>query len=268
MHAMITSNMPAQTRTIETTDTAFATAFEAESYQIFRKYYGLLEKRRWSIDDVIPWEHINPAAVPLELQQLLYTSSLIESFTFTTTPNFLRKHSDKPWIISLQMARGYEECKHSNALWRYLECLGFPVDSTQLTALQQVPDSSDRLSLFERNTYAWLSEVETLYFYQALSNHVGEPVGQKLLALISQDESVHGAFLFDTMKLELSLDPGNIHMLHHIVTEYQNPSKESHYGAVIGESFQQARLWAEQVGASVQIARHISQKLALLMNAG
>lgn len=243
-------------------------AFETGSYHIWRKYYGLLEKRRWSIDEDIAWQQITPTPVPLAFQELLYTATLIESFTFTTTPHFLLKHADKPWIIALQMARGYEECKHSHALWRYLEGVGYPVAAAQLSAIQQEPDNSENMSLFERNVYAWVSEIETMYFYQSLSEHIPEPIGQKLLAMISQDESVHGAFLFDTIKLELSLDPDRIHTLHRIMAEYQNSATESHYGAVVGDRFQQARQWAEQVGASAQIGKHLAQKLASLTHTG
>ncbi|MGV3523314.1 MAG: hypothetical protein ACO1RX_03780 [Candidatus Sericytochromatia bacterium] len=242
--------------------------FENGTRAIYQKYYGLLEKRRWSIDEDIDWNAIERHTADAPLQNLLYIASLIESFTFTTTPNFLRKHRDKPWIIALQMARGYEECKHGNALWRYLEGLGYPVDSRRISAIQETPDPSEDLDLFSRNVYAWLSEVETTVFYHKASQTLTDPVGKQLLALITQDERVHGAFLFDTFKLQLQLEPQLLERYQQILQAYQDPSQESHYGAAVGEAlFAQVRDWAGAHGVAEEVGAFVQQRTGILLQA-
>lgn len=242
-----------------------AQTFNQGTKKIYQKYYGLLEKRRWSIDEDIPWDSSEQAEGDRRLQDMLYIASLIESYTFTTTPNFLRQHRDKPWIIALQMARGYEECKHGNALWRYLENLGYPTNEEQISSIQEVDDPYVDMDLFERNVYAWLSEIETTVFYRKVSEQLHDPVGKKLLALISQDERVHGAFLFDTIALELQLYPERQADLMRILEDYQKPGKESHYGVAVGaEAFAEVRQWATEQGVDDEVAQFVQDRLGKL----
>lgn len=239
--------------------------FNQGSKSIYLKFYGMLEKRRWSIDEDIDWAGIQSYSQDQDFQDMLYLASLIESYTFTTTPHFLRRHRDKPWIISLQMARGYEECKHGNALWRYLEALGYPCDDQRISAIQEVPDPYEEMSLFERNVSAWLSEIETTVYYRKVSEQLQDPVGQKLLSLISQDERVHGAFLYETLLLELQLWPERFARLQEMLQAYQDPSKESHYGVAVGqEAFAQIRAWANQHGLNEEVGQFIRQRVSSL----
>ncbi|HEY9843530.1 MAG: hypothetical protein ACAI44_32875 [Candidatus Sericytochromatia bacterium] len=241
-------------------------SFSQGSKEIYLKYYGLLEKRRWSIDEDIDWEGIEKRPQDRDLQEMLYIASLIETYTFTTTPNFLRRHRDLPWVLALQMARGYEECKHGNALWRYLEAQGFPVDEARISAIQDVPDSFETMTLFERNVYSWLSEIETTVFYRKVSEALSEPTGRRLLGLISVDERVHGSFLWDTILLQIQLDPALIQTFAAILQAYQDPSKESHYGAAVGEAiFKEVRQWAHGVGVDQEVAEFVGQKVKGLM---
>lgn len=243
-------------------------SFAQGSKNIYLKYYGLLEKRRWSIDEDLAWSQVEQHAADRPLLEMLYIASLIESYTFTTTPNFLRRHRDLPWIIALQMARGYEECKHGNALWRYLEAQGFPVEEERITAIQDVPDNFEGMSLFERNLYSWLSEIETTVFYRKVSEALVDPVGKRLLALISADERVHGSFLWDTLLLQMQLEPGLTQRFGEILQAYQDPGEESHYGAAVGEAiFRQVREWANQVGVADEVAAFVGSKVAALQKA-
>jgi len=242
-------------------------AFQAGSKDIYLKYYGLMEKRRWAIDSDLNWAEMQTEKADRPLQEMLYIASLIESYTFTTTPLFLQRHKDLPWIISLQMARGYEECKHGNALWRYLENLGYPVLETDLIEIQQVPDKFEGMTLFERNLYSWLSEIETTVFYRKVSEQLADPLGKNLLSLISADERVHGSFLLETIKLELGLNPGLVQNLQQILVDYQNPEKESHYGSAVGEAtFREVRQWANQNGVTEEVGEHVKQKIATLLH--
>lgn len=245
-------------------------AFNQASKRIYLKYYGLLEKRRWAIDQDIHWDQIESHAEDRELLDMLYLASLIESYTFTTTPHFLRRYRHLPWIIALQMARGYEECKHGNALWRYLEGQGFPVDEQDISAIQEVPDSFEEIDLFARNVLSWLSEVETTVFYHRASEQLKDPVGKSLLALISQDERVHGSFLYETILAQIQAEgPARQADLQQILSDYQNPDKESHYGAAVGaENFARIRNWATQEGLNQMVAEFVGQRVRQLMQAG
>lgn len=241
--------------------------FQAGTKEIYLKYYGLMERRRWCIDTDLAWNEITLHAADQPLQDMLYIASLIESYTFTTTPLFLRRYHHLPWIISLQMARGYEECKHSNALWRYLEGLGYPVSEQDLTHIQEVPDKFETMSLFARNVYSWLSEIETTVFYRKVSEQLRDPVGKTLLSLISADERVHGAFLLDTLRLELTLNPTLVSDFQRILQDYQNPHSESHYGAVVGEAtFGELRNWANQQGVAQEVAAFVHTKVNTLLH--
>ncbi len=243
--------------------------FNQASKVIYMKYYGLLEKRRWAIDQDIDWDQIEDHPQDQPLLEMLYIASLIETYTFTTTPNFLRRYRHLPWIIALQMARGYEECKHGNALWRYLEAKDFPVDEAQISAIQEVPDSFEGMDLFARNVLSWLSEVETTVFYRKVSERLLDPVGKSLLALISQDERVHGSFLYETILAQIQSDGAErLAQLQEILIDYQNPNKESHYGAAVGaESFAQIREWANQAGVNDEVSEFVAQRTRQLMQA-
>lgn len=241
--------------------------FQMGTKEIYLKYYGLMERRRWSIDTDLAWNEITRQAADQPLQQMLYIAALIESYTFTTTPLFLRRHRDLPWIMALQMARGYEECKHGNALWRYLEGLGYPVREQDLSEIQEVPDKFENMSLFARNVYSWLSEIETTVFYRKVSEQLRDPVGRTLLSLISADERVHGAYLLDTLRLELELNPALLPEFQRILQEYQDPGSESHYGAAVGEAaFGALRDWANQQGVAQEVAEFVGSKVSALLN--
>ena len=244
-------------------------AFNQASKTIYLKYYGLLEKRRWSMDEDIAWDQITSQPEDQDLLEMLYTASLIETYTFTTTPNFLRRYRHLPWIIALQMARGYEECKHGNALWRYLEGQGFPVNEQEISEIQEVDDSFESMDLFARNVLSWLSEIETTVFYRKASEQISDPVGKHLLALISQDERVHGSFLYETILAQIQADgPQRLAQLQQLLADYQNPEQESHYGAAVGaENFGRIRAWANTVGANQEISDFVSQRVRQLMQA-
>ena len=50
-----------------------------------------------------------------------------------------------------------------------------------------------------------------------------------------------------------------------ILQAYQDPAKESHYGAAVGEAiFRRVRAWANTRGVEAEVAAFVGQKVAAL----
>jgi hypothetical protein len=67
--------------------------------------------------------------------------------------------------------------------------------------------------------------------------------------------------------LQIQLDPALMQTFGAILQAYQDPNKESHYGAAVGEAvFRQLRHWAKAAGVEQEVAEFVGSKVTSLHN--
>lgn len=240
-------------------------------YDLYVKYHGLGEKRRWNLEEDVAWNEIDPTKANAELAQLLKIGALVESFSYQNCARFFRAHRAIPWLIGWKVMNLYEENKHHYSILRYAQALGIPVEEEEIVAIQHGYDHSEdlkdsqwtRADLLEELVLAWISEIETAVWYGLTSKHIGEPVGEKLFKLIAQDEHFHAAYYNEVITRMIEEDPERqMAKIMAVVKGYQEGGKDEHYGVVIGrETFARVRSTMEELGAVEQIKTLVGSKL-------
>jgi acyl-[acyl-carrier-protein] desaturase len=181
-------------------------------YRLYRDFFRRAErKRRWSVDDDIPWDRVNRHMDPA-------VADVVESFCAVELylPDYISKalpmiRANRGWAW-FHANWGYEESKHSLALGDWLLHSGSRTES-QLAELEsqvfahewQLPhDSASGLLI-----YAMVQELATWVHYKNLRRRVderGDPALSHLLGLISVDERAHHSFYTQVVRLFLQLD--------------------------------------------------------------
>ena len=204
----------------------------AKLYQLFRDYFRLAEKkRRWSVDDDIPWDQCNRG-----LQGVV--ADVVETFCAVELylPDFLSKlipqvraNRGRAWFLANW---GYEESKHSMVLGDWLLKSHHRSDEqmadldTQIFAKEyKLPSDSAQGML----CYAMMQELATWLHYTHLRTIVknlgGDPALDKVLLLISIDERAHYDFFRKAVLLYLDYDrEGTLEQLRHVVYNFSMPA--------------------------------------------
>lgn len=170
--------------------------------------------------DTIPWNRIkdyplNPAFVPV----LLYMRD-VEYFTDMYYRDLLRTPTGRDPVIKKFMDRwSVEEMQHADLLNRFLNEAGITTsENWQAEIRARVPRqyalNSSLLyyavkpfgKYFHGAHMVWgaINEITTLQGYRRLSQLAGNPVLQKLLAGIMQEEAVHSSFYWNIARLKLA----------------------------------------------------------------
>ena len=193
--------------------TAFACSdLEADLYRLYREFFSLAEKkRRWSLDEDIPWAKCNPALNPA-------IADVVESFLAVELylPDYVASAMTL-WRPSRACAWfyanwGYEESKHSLALGDWLLRSGMRSEE-EMTDLEgrvlqhrwEVPLDSAVGML----AYAMVQELATGLNYRNLHRKVkeeGDPALYRLLGFLGVDEQAHYNFFLKAVKLFLRHD--------------------------------------------------------------
>jgi acyl-[acyl-carrier-protein] desaturase len=181
-------------------------------YRLFREFFRRAErKRRWSVDDDIPWDRVNASMDPA-------VADVVESFCAVELylPDYVGKalpmiRANRGWS-AFHVNWGYEESKHSLALGDWLLRSGLRTDG-------QMSDLADQVSAHEWDLphdsppgmliYAMVQELATWVHYRNLKRQIdglGDPALSCLLGLISVDERAHHAFYAQVVRLFLELD--------------------------------------------------------------
>ncbi len=181
-------------------------------YRLFRNFFRRAErKRRWSVDDDIPWDQVNRRMDPA-------VADVVESFCAVELylPDYISKalpmiRANRGWAW-FHANWGYEESKHSLALGDWLLRSGMRSDEqmadleSQLFAHEwELPHDSPAGMLI----YAMVQELATWIHYRNLRRRVderGDPALSHLLGLISVDERAHHSFYAEVVRLFLKLD--------------------------------------------------------------
>lgn len=182
-------------------------------FESFMKYFQNAEdRRRWDIEQDIPWEKVSANASDL-------TADIVESFSAVEMylPDYthrimqlVRQSRGRAWF---QANWGYEESKHSMVLEEWLIRSGKRTEeqvrefeNQLLGAEWQLPFDSARQMII----YTMIQEMATGLNYTNLRRRAeqeGDEALQRTLRWVSADESAHYNFFRKGVKAYLSLEP-------------------------------------------------------------
>ncbi len=206
-------------------------AVRAGLYRLYREFFSLAErKRRWSLEDDIPWAQCNRAMCP-EVADVVESFCAVELYL----PDYVGKalpmiRANKGWAW-FHANWGYEESKHSLALGDWLLKSGLRSDEQMADMEGEVfahewglPQDSAAGMLI----YAMVQELATFLHYRNLRRKVdewGDPALSKLLGLIAVDERAHHAFYRSVVQLFLELDrQETLEQLKRVVLNFKMPA--------------------------------------------
>jgi acyl-[acyl-carrier-protein] desaturase len=204
---------------------------EKEYYRLYRDFlYKAERKRRWSLDDDIPWDQVNRNVNPA-------IATVVESFCAVELylPDYMARNlprmRDRRGRAFFYTNWGYEESKHSLALGDWLIRSGARTE-------EQIADLERQVFAHEWNLptddplgmvmYGMVQELATWLNYRNLRQHVdthGDPALSKLLGYVCRDERAHSAFYQGISELYLERDrPGAIESLRRVMASFSMPA--------------------------------------------
>jgi len=201
-------------------------------YRLYREFFDRAEKkRRWSLENDIPWHQCNPSLDPV-------IADVVESFCAVEMylPDYIAKalpiiRTNRGWAW-FHANWGYEESKHSLALSDWLLRSGHRTD-------EQMADLEGQVFAHEWNlpedspsgmvVYAMAQELATWVHYRNLRERVGEhggdPALSRLLELIAIDERSHHAFYRRVVQHFLEVDrAGTLEQLRRVLHSFAMPA--------------------------------------------
>jgi len=200
-------------------------------YRLYREFFDRAErKRRWSLEDDIPWDQVNRSMDPS-------VADVVESFCAVELflPDYITKafplfRVNRGWSW-FHANWGYEESKHSLALGDWLLRSGLRSEE-QMADLEnhlfdhewEVPQDSAQGVLI----YGMVQELATWLNYRNLRQKVderGDPALSRILELIAVDERAHHAFYRRVVELFLELDrPATLEQLRRVLHGFAMPA--------------------------------------------
>ena len=190
------------------------------------------EKRRWNLQQDIPWAEVKRGG---EVGEDLV--SIVESFWAVEMyiPDYnaklvsmFRKHRGFSWF---QLNWGYEESKHSRAIEEWLLRSGHRTE-------KQIEEFTDRLFQKEWNPpfdnprrmfiYTTIQELATQVNYLGLKKLCAEAKDaalDKVLLLVAADEGNHHRFFSDVVKIFMDADrAGTLEDLAYVFQKFEMPA--------------------------------------------
>jgi acyl-[acyl-carrier-protein] desaturase len=212
--------------------TQFPPEVEADFWRLFREFFNKAErKRRWRIEDDIPWDQCNPhldPAVADVVESFCAVELYLPDYTGKILP-VVRKSKGRAWFYANW---GYEESKHSIALGDWLLRSGHRSEG-QMADLEEdvfrhewnLPQDSHLGML----AYAMVQEHATFLNYRNLRQRVGErggdPALEQLLKLVAIDEKAHHSFFKDCVLLWLKYDrEATLEQLRRVMNNFAMPA--------------------------------------------
>jgi acyl-[acyl-carrier-protein] desaturase len=201
-------------------------------YRLYRDFFDRAEKkRRWSLQDDIPWDQCNRSLAPA-------IADVVESFCTIEMylPDYIAKalpliRANRGWAW-FHANWGYEESKHSLALNDWLLRSGHRTDEQMADLEGQVFDHEWNLpqdNAAGMLVYAMAQELATWVHYRNLRErvreHGGDPALSRLLELIAIDERSHHAFYRRVVQHFLEVDrPGTLEQLRRVLHNFAMPA--------------------------------------------
>ncbi|MBI1831574.1 MAG: acyl-ACP desaturase [Planctomycetes bacterium] len=186
---------------------------ETALWRLFRDFFRKAEKkRRWSLDEDIPWDQCNRNLDPA-IADIVESFCAVELFLPDYIPKFLglnRTSRGRAWFLANW---GYEELKHSMALGDWLLRSGQRSDEQMFDLERQVQAREWHLPMDSGTgmiVYAMTQELATWLNYRNLRRRVqekgGDPALEQLLMFIAVDERAHHSFFLECVQLFLQYD--------------------------------------------------------------
>jgi hypothetical protein len=214
---------------------------------IYEDYYVVSELSRWSPEQDVPWDLLDPGAAreQPEILEQLRESALIEAMHPITTKHLmglLWDDVDATSILSVELFEGFV---HFYVLRRYLDAIGYepPITDAEIVqarrkaadAVESEPDLTQELVNFI------FSEHFAAYYFVRLRQRAREPVLRKVAHLIARDEFRHTQISQDLLKRRIESDQASVERVLDAAVNFR------HYGAMAVEEvpvFQRSDLWA------------------------
>jgi len=209
-----------------------AAPIQDRMYQLFREYFYLAEKkRRWILEDDIPWDQCSKRSVNPAIADVLETFCAVELYLPDYLSKGIAQARDSRATCWVMANWGYEEAKHSLAMEDWLLRSGMRTD-------EQLADLHSEVFSFEWNLphdspcgmvcYAMFQELATWVHYSNLRRLVNEkqdPALHRLLTLISIDERAHHDFYRRLVQIHLDCDrEGTLEQLRRVINTFQMPA--------------------------------------------
>ncbi|VTS05557.1 acyl-ACP desaturase [Tuwongella immobilis] len=205
---------------------------EEAYYRLYREFFRRAERRRrWSVDEDIPWESANPNLAP-EVADVVESFCAVELYL----PDYIakaiplaRSSRGRVWFHANW---GYEESKHSMALGDWLLKSGQRSEE-QLADLEsglyQHQWNLPRESPLGMVVYGMAQELATWLHYRNLRNRLdslgGDPALDKLLGFIATDERAHYDFYRQIVLMYLERDRAStIAELRQVLHDFSMPA--------------------------------------------
>jgi acyl-[acyl-carrier-protein] desaturase len=205
---------------------------QAEVFRLYREYFNHAErKRRWSLEDGIPWDQCNRALDPA-VAEVVQTFCSVELFL----PDYLSKllpqvraSRGRAWFLANW---GYEESKHALALGDWLLRSGQRSDEQMADMESELFENEYMLphdSALGMLCYTVFQELATWLHYKnlrgVLARSGGDPALDRVLLLLSIDERAHYDFFMRLTRLYLEIDrPATLDQLRRVVNTFQMPA--------------------------------------------
>lgn len=204
---------------------------EKEVYLLFRDFFDKAEKkRRWNINDDIPWDKCNRNLNPV-IADVIETFCAVELYLPDYTSKILplvRTSKGRAWFYANW---GYEESKHSITLGDWLLKSGHRTE-------EYMTDLEEKVFKREWNlpqdnqigmlAYAMVQEQATFLNYKKLKNRVEsmerDPALETLLDYVSIDEKAHFGFFRDVLRIYMKQDRDAVILqLRRVMNEFAMP---------------------------------------------
>ena len=201
-------------------------------YELFREVFYLAErKRRWVIEDDIPWDKCRKSPVDPAIADVLETFCAVELYLPDYLSKGIAQARDSRATAWVMANWGYEESKHSLAMEDWLLKSGMRTD-------EQLADLHAEVFSFEWNLphdsacgmvcYAMFQELATWLHYVNLRNLVKkneDPALHRLLTLISVDERAHHDFYRRLVQIHLDCDrEATLEQIRRVINTFQMPA--------------------------------------------
>lgn len=214
-------------------------SLEKRLSEIHLRHKKQVEKQEWNFYDYMPWEREAKDENSIELPNSLVTAIETSMLTELNLPWYTTYLSDmfKKGLAPLQdfiYDWVSEEEQHSTALETYL-VLNSSVERNKLTSLKKEMLVSGWDSTLAHPVavmaYTSIQELATVVFYRniALNAKQYDPVLERLLIRLADDESLHYAFYNQAIEAHLELDPDLIMYIAPVIKTFKMP------GAVLND---------------------------------
>jgi acyl-[acyl-carrier-protein] desaturase len=199
-----------------------------------RSFFDTAEtKRRWNIDESIPWETVKYRAVATDLVEVLEAFYATEMYLPDYTAKLLELNRNNQGVAWFLANWGYEESKHSLGIEQWMLRSGRRTEQDMerlnaalLAGEWQLPFETSRQMM----VYSCLQELATQRNYLNLAKltaPAGDGALQRLLLLIASDEGVHHKIMAEFVKTYMQADrAGTIADLRHVLQNFAMPAHE------------------------------------------